>query len=143
MFLSFLYSCRDTKQTDELTIALVAKSDSLKMLKSKLDSLAKQNVNLKRDLNYWFSDEDIDALKEKGLIDPLKDITNRLYDNPELIPYPGVLGGTMHFGNISLLRDRWVIVDFDDGHIMGAMILKYEVRKDTSLKWTVIDKYLE
>ena len=143
MFLSFLYSCRDTKQTDELTIALVAKSDSLKMLKSKLDSLAKQNVNLKRDLNYWFSDEDIDALKEKGLIDPLKDITNRLYDNPGLIPYPGVLGGTMHFGNISLLRDRWVIVDFDDGHIMGAMILKYEVRKDTSLKWTVIDKYLE
>ena len=66
MFLSFLYSCRDTKQTDELTIALVAKSDSLKMLKSKLDSLAKQNVNLKRDLNYWFSDEDIDALKEKA-----------------------------------------------------------------------------
>ena len=138
-----LASCNDENRGNELNKILSIKNDSLKLLTAKIDTLLRENKSFKEDLNYWFSDKEIDELKEKGIINPLKDIKDKLYANPKIIPYPAVLGGTMHFGNISLLSDRWVIADFDDGHIMGAMILKYTVQKDTSLKWTVIDKYIE
>ncbi|HHV64455.1 MAG TPA: DUF4362 domain-containing protein [Peptococcaceae bacterium] len=74
-----------------------------------------------------------------------KEIINDLMQHPELIPYEGVLGGTMGFydpESILVLSDRWVFAGFDDGHINGYMLLSYRI-SDGKISWEVIDFYLD
>ncbi|MFI5372954.1 MAG: hypothetical protein ACHQ52_15470, partial [Candidatus Eisenbacteria bacterium] len=59
------------------------------------------------------------------------DLKVDLMKHPELIPYPGVEGGTMGFYSadwIRILGGRWVFARFEDGHIGGTMLLEYQVR---------------
>ena len=67
-------------------------------------------------------------------------------ERPEVIPFEGRLGGTMDFydpDRINVLSDRWVYAEFDDGHSQGAMLLEYERTEGGTIKWSVIDAYLE
>lgn len=85
------------------------------------------------------------GLTRKGLKDPATEIVADLREHPELIPYKGVLGGTMGFyyeSEIHILSSKWVLASFDDGHIAGIMLLKYEVSDDGKISWKVIDSYL-
>ena len=73
-------------------------------------------------------------------------IKKNLMEHPELIPHEPVLGGTMGFygpGAINVLNARWVLADYEDGHIAGAMLLEYGISDDGSLTWRVIDSYLK
>lgn len=84
------------------------------------------------------------GVKDKDVIIN-KDIINDLIKHPELIPYDGVLGGTMGFYDpegIQVLSDRWVFAGFDDGHINGYMLLRYS-SNDGKISWEVIDSYLD
>ena len=88
---------------------------------------------------------DILELKRKGLRDPVHDITADLMGHSELIPYEGVLGGTMGFYSedmIHVLTARWVLAAFEDGHIGGNMLLEYRVSGEGEITWSVIDSYL-
>lgn len=69
-----------------------------------------------------------------------------LLTRQDLIPFDGVLGGTMGFhttDNMYLLSERWVFAQFDDGHIAGSMLLEYKVREDGSVAWEVLEAYLD
>ena len=64
----------------------------------------------------------------------------------ELIPYEGVLGGQMGFydeNGIQILDSRWVLADFEDGHIAGRMLLEYQVSNEGQISWKVLNSYLE
>jgi len=63
-------------------------------LKNKIDSLHKLTIDFKTELNSWFTEEEINKLKEKGILYPEKEIINNLLKNTQLIPYPGVLGAS-------------------------------------------------
>jgi hypothetical protein len=139
----FLHSCTQTINKEESDHSTAGYSDSIKILRSRIDSLSNENLQLNKKRTDWFSEQDVKVLKSKGLTDPLNEITTNLANNATLIPYPAVLGGKMRFHHISLLGDRWAIADFDDGHNMGTLLLKYHIQKDGSLKWTIIDKYLK
>ena len=142
LIIGFFVSCKEPRQNDNLRDVNLL-TDSVNILRSKIDTLTQQDNERKDELYYWFSNEDKADLKHRGIADPEKNIIESLSGNLKLIPYPGVLGGTMHFGKISLLGNRWVIADFDDGHIIGRMLLKYTIQIDSSIKWKVIDKYVE
>lgn len=75
-------------------------------------------------------------LKERGLTDPARQLRQDLISKPGLIPFPGVLGGTMSFEEpyIVLLKPPYVFAAFDDGHIVGHMLLSYAV-KDGGIEW--------
>lgn len=88
----------------------------------------------------------VDELKKKGLEHPVADLVADLQKHPELIPYKGVLGGTMAFGfpdKIYVLTDRYVLAYFEDGHIAGWMLLEYTVGRGGKISWRVTDAYLE
>lgn len=88
---------------------------------------------------------EIEELKKKGLKDPVKDLTTDLMNRKDLIPYKGVLGGTMGFyceENIHIISSEWAAAYFDDGHINGIMLLWYDVSKDGKIRWRVMDSYL-
>lgn len=84
-------------------------------------------------------------LKIEGLKNPVKELTDDLLKHPEIIPYKGTLGGKMVFlteNNIEILNSRWVLANFEDGHIGGAMLLEYNVSKNGRISWKVIDSFL-
>lgn len=102
----------------------------------------KELVKAQPGLSVW----QIERLKKKGLKDPIKDIIADLMKHNELIPYEGVLGGTMGFwseSEIHLLTPKWVVASFDDGHILGHMLLEYKVSDNGKISWKVLASYLD
>lgn len=84
-------------------------------------------------------------LKQKGLKDPVKDLKTDLMKRQDLIPYKGVLGGTMGFysqESIHIISSKWVAAYFEDGHINGIMLLKYNIQKDGKIRWYIMDSFL-
>lgn len=82
------------------------------------------------------------GLKDQGIND-YNVITEDLYIHPELIPFDGVLGGTMQFTNIYLLNDNWVYARFEDGHIQGYGLYEFGIDEDLSISWKVIKAILD
>ena len=125
---------RDSREKGELLSEQIGTlEDSLKQLEKRLRDVPA--------LNSW----DIDKFKEKGLQNPSEDLITDLRNHRELIPYKGVLGGTMRFWptGIHILTSKWVFAYFEDGHIGGHMIFEYKVSNDGKIYWRVIDSYLD
>jgi len=111
-----------------------------------IENLKNEVENLKEELEAYkgFDDAILSNLKVKGFTGDLEDIVLDLQTHSELIPFEGVLGGTMGFysdKHIHLLTDKWVLAYFEDGHIFGFMLLEYDI-KDGEIIWKVIDSYL-
>jgi hypothetical protein len=83
-------------------------------------------------------------LQRLGLANPVERLREDLLAQPELIPHEPVLGGRMHFlpDGVHALNDRWVLAVFEDGHIRGQALLRYEVAYG-NITWQVVDSYLE
>lgn len=111
-----------------------------------IENLKNEVENLKEDLEAYrgFDDAILSNLKVKGFTGDLEDIVLDLQSRSELIPFDGVLGGTMGFysdKHIQVLTDKWVLAYFEDGHIFGFILLEYDI-KDGEITWKVIDSYL-
>jgi cell division protein FtsL len=67
-------------------------------------------------------------------------ILQDLSSHPELIPFEGVLGGTMRWvvSESYLLTDRYVFALFSDGHYTGNALLSFDIIND-KIKWTLHD----
>ena len=88
---------------------------------------------------YQMTEADIDALKARGLEDPINDLFNDLKNHPELIPKEGVLGGTMRFvpEESRVISPQRVNAYYEDGHTAGRVLLEYQVDSG-NITWTVI-----
>jgi hypothetical protein len=81
---------------------------------------------------------DIERLKQEGLEDPPRQLRENLLARPDLIPFPGVVGGTMRFASgdgIVLLAPPFAFARFEDGHIQGNMLLQYSVGPGAQIEW--------
>jgi hypothetical protein len=90
--------------------------------------------------------EQVEYFRNLGLVDPLNDIINNLKKHPELIPFKGVLGGTMHFSEkegVYVLNINYVLAAFSDGHIAGSMLLQYDVAPGGKISWKTVNARLE
>jgi len=96
-------------------------------------------------VRYWadvrasiLSEQDIAELKREGLDNPHRQLRESLMAHRELIPFPGVHGGTMGFyddKDIILLSSPYVFATFEDGHIGGSMLLEYTVAPGPQIVW--------
>jgi hypothetical protein len=92
------------------------------------------------------SESHLNGLREKGLENPVDDLIADLLEHAELIPYKGVMGGTMGFyskKDIHILTPRWVLATFEDGHIKGHMLLEYTVAPGGQIYWKVVSASLD
>lgn len=106
--------------------------------------LAKENEKLKvalRDIP-TLDHSEIELLKDYGLQDPVTGIADNLEKHTELIPYQAVLGGTMRFHKVYVLTTKWVLASFEDGHIVGNMLLEYSVSYGGDITWRIVASYL-
>jgi ABC-type microcin C transport system permease subunit YejB len=108
---------------------LISKNKKLKRIESSIKNISENSI-------YLYSN-DIKDMKEKGLSNPVQDIISNLMKHNELIPYKGVLGGTMRFyeKEIIILTNKWVLAYFEDGHIGGYLLLEYDISNDGKINW--------
>jgi hypothetical protein len=84
---------------------------------------------------------EIRQFRSLGLENPEEDILTDLFNNPQLIPHEGVLGGTMRFhsmDDLKLINGSWAYARYEDGHITGEMLLEYQVGRNGSITWNII-----
>jgi len=137
-------SCKDevtkSENLPDIKAQLTLKNDSLEkeivLLKSLNDSLINTNQSAE---NNWF-DKDFNGahFTRQGIANPEEFVEKALKKRTDLIPSDAVLGGTMSFGKIQLLGNRWVIADYSDGHIQGRSIYEYRLNDKKELIFKVL-----
>ncbi|GEM_PF-1242023 len=120
--------------------------EQIEELEAMVEDVEPEEIEVDEAGRSLLSNFEINRLKRQGLDDPVNDITKDLLSRNDLIPYDGVLGGTMSFyapQNIHILSPQWVFAYFEDGHIRGEMLLKFTIDNDGNINWSVIDSYLD
>lgn len=120
-------------------------NDNIKLMKENEDYVT-QAAELKGEMEKLFNSNKTTLLEleRQGFAGQLKDIAADLKMHSELIPYKGIKGGTMGFyseNDIHVLTNKWVLAYFEDGHISGYMLLRYDINNGV-ISWKVIDSYL-
>ncbi|MEJ1222043.1 hydrolase [Sediminicola sp. 1XM1-17] len=138
----------------------VSANNMVKDKNGKIESLEKdmvqmqdsvQKLNLKvLDVQYFTLDNNDDALAyydHLNVEDPSRYIEDKLLetneskgDNP-LVPYEG-MEGDFKINKIKTLNHKWIIADFSDGQYWGEIFLKYELKDDLSVDFTLLDHLL-
>jgi len=77
---------------------------------------------------------------EKYIIETLLKMNKKDADNP-MIPFAG-MNGIMHIDNAKVLNNRWIIAHFTDGTYVGEMLIRYDINKDNSIDFKVLDQTL-
>lgn len=126
-------------------------NDAKERLLIKIDSLQIQNDSLVQVLSeekiepevtefpqWYYPETDSRKLLELGIGDPEAYIENALRERIDLIPMDAVLGGTMRYSNIQLLGGKWLIADFEDGHVYGRAIYEYTIKDNDKLHFKII-----
>lgn len=75
------------------------------------------------------------TLLKQGIENPEKYIEESLRTKPQLIPIKPVLGGKMRFVRIQVLGSHWVIAEYEDGHIVGRSIYKYQIKPNGEIQF--------
>ncbi|WP_405381918.1 hydrolase [Maribacter sp. LLG6340-A2] len=125
----------------------------IKKLKEQVATLkdSVQQSNLKvMDMQYFSLENNDDALayyEHLNLNDPTAYITDKLLetneqksDNP-LIPYEG-MEGDFKINKIKVLNHKWILTDFSDGKYWGELLIKYELKDDLGIDFTLVDHLL-
>ncbi|WP_435625549.1 hydrolase [Flagellimonas sp.] len=139
---------------------LVSANNLQKELNSDIQTLSTENQSLEDsiqkmqlkilDMQYFSLENNDDALayyEHLNLENPTRYIADKLLetneskgDNP-LIPYAG-MNGSFKINKIKVLNHRWLLADFSDGKFWGDLIIKYELKDDLSVDFTLVDHLL-
>lgn len=129
------------------------KNGKIDYLKSKVVRLedSVQTAAIKTmDLQYFQLENNDDALSQydhlklerpaRYIADKLLETNENKGDNP-LIPYEG-MEGNFKINKIKVLNHKWIITDFSDGKYWGELLIKYELKDDLGIDFTLIDHLL-
>lgn len=113
------------------------------------DSLQKSNLKV-LNMQYFSLENNDDALAyydHLNLTDPTAYISDKLLetnerkgDNP-LVPYEG-MENDFKINKIKVLNHKWILTDFSDGKYWGELLIKYELKDDLGVDFTLIDHLL-
>lgn len=89
-------------------------------------------------------DLELAQLKKLGLEDPVSALKADLAGQGELLPFPGVLGGTMSFydkDGMVFLPGGYVYAPGDDGHYLVHAVLRFGVEPGGKIHWKLVDAH--
>lgn len=102
------------------------------------------------DMQYFSLENNDDALAyydHLNIEDPALYIADRLLETNEvsgsnqLVPYEG-MEGDFKINKIKIMNHKWIIADFSDGKYWGEVLLKYDLKDDRGVDFTLIDHLL-
>lgn len=113
------------------------------------DSTEKLQFRL-MDMQYFSLENNDDAMAyydHLNLENPTRYIEDKLLetneakgDNP-LVPYAG-MESDFKINKINVLNHKWLLADFSDGKYWGDLVIKYELKDNLSVDFTVVDHLL-
>jgi hypothetical protein len=128
-------------------------NDKIKTLEADVialnDSLQSSQLKV-LDMQYFSLENNDDALayyEHLNIEDPARYIADRLLETNEqkgnnpLIPYEG-MESDFKLNKIKILNHKWIVVDFSDGKYWGELLVKYELKDDMGVDFTMIDHLL-
>ena len=125
---------------------ITALQDEITQLK---DSVQKSQLSV-LDMQYFSLENNDDALAyydhltienpTRYISDKLLETNEKAGDNP-LIPYEG-MENDFKINRIKLLNHKWIVADFSDGKYWGELLIKYELKDDMGVDFTMIDHLL-
>ncbi|MEM6894038.1 MAG: hydrolase [Bacteroidota bacterium] len=138
----------------------VSANNLQKALNEELDKTKAENKALKDSLQsaridfldqqYFTLENNDDALAyfdELPLTSPSNYVSDKLLetnepkgDNP-LVPYEG-MQSDFKINKIKVINHRWLLADFSDGNYWGDLLVRYEVKEDLGVDFTVMDHLL-
>lgn len=130
--------------------AMTADVDQLQTKVQQLeDSIQKTQLRL-LDMQYFSLENNDDALAyydHLNLENPARYIEDKLLetneksgDNP-LIPYEG-MESDFKINKIKVLNHKWILADFSDGKFWGDLMIKYELKDNLGVDFTLVDHLL-
>jgi len=131
--LIMLGSCGKSTEEKQRTIEIDSLKTEIRELQRAMDTLSDQLMKknyVTKDFSSYF-----DSIPE-----PEKFLLEKLENKSELIPKKAVLGGSMHFTEVSFINDHLILVEYEDGHIMGRSIYQYKMDKNGELKFELINE---
>ncbi|MDC6364549.1 MULTISPECIES: hydrolase [Flavobacteriaceae] len=136
--------------TNNLQKALNADIENLQGQVQQLkDSLQGSQLKI-LDMQYFSLENNDDALAyydHLNLENPARYIEDKLLETNEkkgnnpLVPYEG-MEGDFKINKIKVLNHKWILTDFSDGKYWGDLVLKYELKDDLSIDFTLLDHLL-
>jgi len=115
-------------------------------LESSLDSLSRICAPTPQPPLPGVSEYDMRQLRNRGAQDLRAQLFFDLRRRTDLIPYEGVLGGTMHFPSPDyfwILAHPWALAYFEDGHRAGYLLLEYRFVSPEEITWKVMGSQLQ
>ncbi len=114
-----------------------------------LDSVQKLQLNV-LDMQYFSLEYNDDALAyydHLNMENPARYIADKLLETNEqkgnnpLVPYEG-MENDFKLNKIKILNHKWIVVDFSDGKYWGELFIKYELKDDMGVDFTMMDHLL-
>jgi hypothetical protein len=145
LILYLVFSINDSGRLRELENQTARLQDHLEKCLERNDSLSLllQFLKIEHAVPPFLDENHLEYLRKQGMTNPVMEIRNHLIENPELIGRPGVLGGKMGFyfpDGIHILNHRWVFAYYEDGHVGGAVLLRFNISDGGEITWEVIDE---
>ncbi|AWX45974.1 hypothetical protein HME9304_03006 [Flagellimonas maritima] len=136
--------------TNNMQKSFYSDSESLKDEISDLKDSLQQSQLKMLDMQYFSLENNDDALAyydHLNLKNPTRYIEDKLLetnekrgDNP-LIPYEG-MESDFKINKIKIINHKWLLADFSDGKYWGDLIIKYELKNDLGVDFTLVDHLL-
>lgn len=130
-----------------------AKESKIKKMGSQITELKDSVLNTQLkvlDMQYFSLENNDDALAyydHLELNDPSRYIADKLLetnekkgDNP-LVPYEG-MEGDFKINKIKILNHKWILADFSDGKYWGEVLIKYELKDDLGVDFSLMQHLL-
>lgn len=130
-----------------------ANAEQINKLQTKVTKLkdSVQSSELKvLEMQYFSLENNDDALAyydHLNMENPARYIADKLLetnetkgDNP-LVPYEG-MQNDFKINKIKVLNHKWILTDFSDGKYWGELLIKYELKDDLGVDFTLIDHLL-
>ncbi|PIB22939.1 hydrolase [Maribacter sp. 4G9] len=128
-------------------------TNRIQTLETKVDALkdSLQEKELRAlELQYFSLENNDDALAyydHLELENPTRYISDKLLetneskgDNP-LVPYEG-MQNDFKINKIKVLNHKWILADFSDGKYWGEILIRYELKDDLGVDFTLMDHLL-
>jgi len=134
--LIMLGSCGKSTEEKQGIIEIDSLKTEIRELHRAMDTLSDQLMKknyVTKDFSSYF-----DSIPE-----PEKFLLEKLKEKSELIPKKAVLGGSMHFTEVSFINDYLILAEYEDGHIMGRAIYQYKMDKNGNLIFELLSELKE
>ncbi|WP_038263516.1 hypothetical protein [Zhouia amylolytica] len=133
------YFDAETKKMEDMKEQLKVLDDSIQQLTLNNFKLQYFSLENNDDALTYFDAVNIDDLP-RYIADKLLETNEIKGDNP-LVPYAG-MNGSIKINKIKVLNHKWIIADFSDGKYWGELFIKYELKEDLGVDFTLIDHLL-